>query len=175
MVEASIAQRSEVLRLKVRKGQPQPGMAVVIDKHAPEPFESKVEKATYLCKDEHTSRGTFCLVARNGNEQVIRARTPAQLPPQTKAWKTHTTPSGDVVWFSDSGEVRDAEHVQDVSQDLGMLTFEERQLGPGHDDGFEFFQLAEAACNKAIVSSDTKPATETSSCKVWSAQMEKEA
>ena len=175
MVEASIVQRSEVLQLRVPKGQPHPGMAVVIDRHAPEPFETKVEQATYLCQDEHSSRGAFCLVKRNGNEYVIRARAPAKLPSQARTWRTHVTPSGDVIWLANDGEVRDAETTNDPAQDLGMLTFEERQLGPGDEEGFEFFQVAEAACNKAVVSSDIKPAPEKSSYKVWSAQLEKEA
>ena len=148
---------------------------MVVDRHASEPFETKVEQATYLCQDEHSSRSAFCLVKRNGNEYVIRARAPAKLPPQARTWRTHTTPSGDVIWLADNGEVRDAETINDLGQELGMLTFEERQLGPGDEEGFEFFQVAEAVCNKAIASSEVKPETKTSSYKVWSAQMEKEA
>ena len=142
MIEASIVQRAEVLNMKVPKGQPTPGTAVVIDKRAPEPFEPKVERAVYLCQDDHTSRGALCLVTRNGVESVVRARMPTRLPGTVKQWKTHTTPLGDLVWVSDQGDIRDAEHVRDLGQDLGLLTLEEREYGPGHAGGFDFIQAA---------------------------------
>ena len=121
-------QREEVLNLKKIKNQPLPWMMVAINIHNPEPFTAKTETARFLCRDEHTSNGALCMVSRNGRQVITTARLPAVIPVDQRVWKTHTTPLGDMVWVSDRGEVRDAEALRDIGQDLGLITYEESML-----------------------------------------------
>ncbi|CAE7437070.1 RE1 [Symbiodinium sp. CCMP2592] len=135
LCEAAIVQREEVLNLKRMKNQPKPWMLVAINIHSPEPFTAKTETARFLCRDEHTSSGALCMVSRNGRQVITTARLPAVIPVDQRVWRTHTTPLGDLVWVSDRGDVRDADALRDIGQDLGLITYEESQLGPSPNAG----------------------------------------
>ena len=145
MVEASIVQREEALGLRVAKGQPITGSTVVVNRVQGEPFEPKVTQAVFLCRDEATSKGALCLVQRNGQDAVMKARLPAKLSAPRKEWRTHSTPSGDLVWVSSHGDIKDADLVRDLEIDVGLVSLEEREGGPGDISGFDFFQEAARA------------------------------
>ena len=166
LCEAAIVQREEVLNLKKIKNQPLPWMMVAINIHNPEPFTAKTETARFLCRDEHTSNGALCMVSRNGRQVITTARLPAVIPVDQRVWKTHTTPLGDMVWVSDRGEVRDAEALRDIGQDLGLITYEESMLGPSQDE-WNFLNVPAPVPMSAAakLTSSKRPCNNPCSCK----------
>ena len=167
--EAAIVQREEVLNLKKMKNQPKPWMLVAINIHNPEPFAAKTETARFLCRDEHTSNGALCMVSRNGRQVITTARLPAVIPVDRRVWRTHTTPLGDLVWVSDRGEVRDADALRDIGQDLGLITYEESRLGPSPNAGNFPVHIAaktvsiphRCTCKRCTLSRHSEPADAT--------------
>ena len=102
------------------------------------------------------------MVSRNGRQVITTAR----LPVDQRVWKTHTTPLGDMVWVSDRGEVRDAEALRDIGQDLGLITYEESMLGPSQDE-WNFLNVPAPVPMSAAakLTSSKRPCNNPCSCK----------
>ena len=95
-------------------------------------------------------------VVRNGKRVVITTRLPAVLERGEQTWNTHTTLSGDLVWVSSRGEIKDAEGV-----DLGLLTLEERTEGP--DIGNQTIFVT--ACHAMAANLDSQDRLGVAACK----------
>ena len=157
MIEAARRQREGVLGTRYQGKLPQPGETVAISLPLPEPFEPKAESGRFLARNDMVSGGAYVEVERNGKKVIIATRLPAVLDREEQTWTTHTTPSGDMVWVSSRGEVRDAEHVRDLGVDLGLLTLEERAHGPDTEDSIPFATV----CNALAEDLEGDPCVET--------------
>ena len=130
MVEAARRQRDETLGVKYQGTLPQPGEPVAVSVAQPGPFEAKAERGRFLARNDTVSGGAYVEVTRNGRQAVITTRLPAVLEKHEQTWSIHETPSGDKIWVSSRGEVKDAENMDNLGKDLGLLTLEERTDGP---------------------------------------------
>ena len=109
---------------------PTMGDGVLLRPEKTEDFQPRAVKARFICHDDRISNGALVLVARGGRETIARAYCPRLTNEPRPRWKIHSHPeSGQTVWVSTNGQIG-----WDAPQDDGVLTFEERMLGPALDE-----------------------------------------
>ena len=130
MREYAYKQRHMTLHGSVPADAPTMGDAVLFRPEKTEDFRPRAEKAGFICHDDRVSNGALVLVERGGRETVVRTYCPRLANEPRPRWKIHSHPeSGQTVWVSSNGQIG-----WDALQEDGVLTFEERTLGPALDE-----------------------------------------
>ena len=83
------------------------------------------------------------------------SRLPAVTKEPERRWRTYESLSGDLLWVSNDGHVRDADTIRDLGIDLGLLTVEEVLGGQSPLEGYPLAAVATASQQQ-----DKQPAPE---------------
>ena len=130
MREYAYKQRYMTLHGSIPADAPTLGDAVLFRPEKTEDFQPRAEKARLVCHDDRVSNGALVLVVHGGRESLVRTYCPRLANEPRPRWKIHSHPdSGQTVWVSTSGQIG-----WEAPPDGGVLTFEERVLGPALDE-----------------------------------------
>ena len=130
MREYAYKQRHMALHDSIPRDAPTMGDAVLFRPEKTGDFQPRAVKARFVCHDDRVSNGALVLVERDGRETIVRTYCPRLTNEPRPRWKIHSHPeTGQTVWVSTNGQVG-----WDAPQDGGVLTFEERVLGPALDE-----------------------------------------
>ena len=130
MREYAYKQRHMALHDSIPRDAPTMGDAVLFRPEKTGDFQPRAVKARFVCHDDRVSNGALVLVERDGRETIVRTYCPRLTNEPRPRWKIHSHPeTGQTVWVSTNGQVG-----WDAPQDGGVLTFEERMLGPALDE-----------------------------------------
>ena len=130
MREYAYKQRYMTLHGSIPADAPTLGDAVLFRPEKTEDFQPRAEKARLVCHDDRVSNGALVLVVHGGRESLVRTYCPRLANEPRPRWKIQSHPeSGQTVWVSTSGQIG-----WEAPPDGGVLTFEERVLGPALDE-----------------------------------------
>ncbi|CAE7646758.1 RE1 [Symbiodinium pilosum] len=130
MREYAYRQRHMTLHGSIPADAPTMGNAVLFRPEKTEDFQPRTMKARFVCHDDRVSNGALVLVVRDGREVLVKTYCPRLNNEPRPRWKIHTNPdSGQTVWVSSNGQIG-----WEAPPDGGVLTFEERMLGPSLDE-----------------------------------------
>ena len=144
--EAARQQRDLTLGKSWQGQVPYPGDHVAVKINDPGPLDVRSEAGVFLGRADKFTHGAYVEVRRNGRNIVVVTRLPAVTKEPERRWRTYESLSGDLLWVSSDGQVRDADTIRDLGIDLGILTVEEVQSGQSPLEGYP---LAAAATSSS--------------------------
>ena len=153
--EAARQQRDLTLGKSWQGQVPYPGDHVAVKINDPGPLDVRSEAGIFLGRADRFTNGAYVEVRRNGRSTVVVSRLPAVTKEPERRWRTYESLSGDLLWVSNDGHVRDADTIRDLGIDLGLLTVEEVLGGQSPLEGYPLAAVATASQQQ-----DKQPAPE---------------
>ena len=153
--EAARQQRDLTLGKSWQGQVPYPGDHVAVKINDPGPLDVRSEAGIFLGRADRFTNGAYVEVRRNGRSTVVVSRLPAVIKEPERRWRTYESLSGDLLWVSNDGHVRDADTIRDLGIDLGLLTVEEVLGGQSPLEGYPLAAVATASQQQ-----DKQPAPE---------------
>ncbi|CAE7437089.1 RE1 [Symbiodinium sp. CCMP2592] len=147
--EAARQQRDLTLGRSWQGQAPYPGDSVAIKINNPGPLDVRSEAAIFIGRADKFTNGAYVEVRRNGRNAVVVTRLPAVIKEPERRWRTYESLSGDLLWISSDGQVRDADTIRDLGIDLGLLTVEEVLKGQSPLEGYPLAAVAAASSSQA--------------------------
>ena len=152
--EAARQQRDLTLGKSWQGQVPYPGDHVAVKINDPGPLDVRSEAGIFLGRADRFTNA-YVEVRRNGRSTVVVSRLPAVTKEPERRWRTYESLSGDLLWVSNDGHVRDADTIRDLGIDLGLLTVEEVLGGQSPLEGYPLAAVATASQQQ-----DKQPAPE---------------